>query len=89
MSDRSRIMGSENPLVRIPMVFYIIFTAKVIILGNNHLRQSNFSKGLTKLAILPDYKCRRMLYLLALPPLSKIGPDFSNKVVLKVTKKAF
>ena len=86
MSDRLRIMGSENPLVRIPMVFYI---GKVIKLGSNHLRQSNFSKGLTKLAILPDYKCRRMLYLLALPPLSKIGPDFSKKVVLKVTKKAF
>ena len=37
-----------------------------------YLRQPNFSKGLTKLAIFPDYK-RPGLICLALPPRQKFG----------------
>jgi hypothetical protein len=37
-----------------------------------HLGQSNFSKGLTKLAILPDCKGPWLLFL-ALPPCQKLG----------------
>ena len=46
------------------------------------LWRPNFSKGLTKLTILPDYK-RPGLLLPSFATSSKIGPDFSNKKVLK------
>ena len=47
------------------------------------LWRPNFSKGLTKLAILPDYNHPGLL-LPSFATLSKIGPDFSNKKVLKL-----
>ena len=53
--------------------------SKVINLGKGHLRQPKFSNGLTKLAILPDYKHPRMLCL-ALPPCGKVRKlDFQSE----------
>ena len=42
-----------------------------------------FSKGLTKLAIILDYK-RLCMLCPAFQPGPKIGPDFSRKLVLKL-----
>ena len=45
---------------------------KVINLGSDTFGNPNFSKGLTKLAIFPDYKCPGWICL-ALPPGQKFG----------------
>ena len=51
---------------------------RVINLGCDTSGNPNFSKSLTKLAILPDYKCPRKLRL-ALPPCFKVQKlDFQS-----------
>ena len=45
---------------------------------NQHLWQSNFSKGLAKLAILFDYKRPTQDILPSFATSSKNGPDFSK-----------
>ena len=53
-----------------------------------HLRQPHFSKGLTKLAILPDYKCPGLICL-ALPARQKFGPILVIRFFLvEVIKKS-
>ena len=52
-----------------------------------HLRRHHFSKGLTKLAILPDYKCPGLICL-ALPPGQKFGPILMIKFLNFVCQKS-
>ena len=54
-----------------------------------HLQRPHFSKGLTKLAILPDYECPGLICL-ALPARRKFGLILVIKVFLvEVMKKSF
>ena len=56
---------------------------KVIIVGSDHLRQPNFSKGLTKLAIILDYK-HPWMNCLDFQPGQKSGMILPFEVVLKL-----
>ena len=51
---------------------FFILGSKVINVGSDTF--GNFSKGLTKLAIILDYR-RLQMFCLALQPSQKIGPD--------------
>ena len=50
--------------------------------------EATHSKGLTKLAIVPNYRCPQMLFI-ALQPRQKLGKILVKEVVFKieVTKK--
>ena len=52
-----------------------------------HLQQPHFSKGLTKLAILPDYKCAGLICL-ALPARQVCGLILVIKFFLSLSKLA-
>ena len=68
--------------LKIALSFVQVTTFLVTRVLKRHLQQPNFSNGLTKLAILPDYKCPGMLCL-ALPALRKVRKlDFQREFFL-------
>ena len=85
MNDKNRVhpfLGRKRNKIR----KYSMICSKP---RKRHLQQSNFSKGLTKLAILPDYKCPG-LSCLAFPACQKFCLILVIKFFLvEVMKKSF